>query len=202
MDLRRDILNIARQQLIEHGYSQFSLRKIATQAGCSATAIYLYFENRDALVHALIDEGFDMLYERILRASLSSNSVDDPLLRLRTIAREYIAFGLENPEYYEIMFMLNPRELTRFPTEKYRRATRNMGPFIEEVRAGIAEGRFTRVDPKYFANIVWATLHGGVAVVLARRLDVRMDRGEFLEQLLNNCLEQLVCVCVKDSVAI
>jgi AcrR family transcriptional regulator len=192
MDLRRQILNQARQQLIEQGYSHFSLRKIASQVGCSATAIYIYFDNRDALVHSLIDEGFDMLYDRLDCAGRRELASDDPLERLRNISREYIAFGLENPEYYEIMFMLNPRELTRFPTEKYRRASRNLDPFIRELNAGMADGRFRQVNAKRFANSVWAAIHGGVAIVLARRLDIRIDRKEFLEELLENSLKGLV----------
>jgi AcrR family transcriptional regulator len=192
MDLRREILNTARQHLIEQGYSHFSLRKIASQIGCSATAIYIYFDNRDALVHALIDEGFDMLYERLQCAGQTPLSDDDPVGRLRRIGEEYIAFGLENPEYYEIMFMLNPRELARFPTEKYRRASRSLQPFISELDAGIREGRFRQVSPKRVANLVWAVLHGGVAIALARRLDIRIDRHEFLAELLENSLRTLV----------
>src|SRR5512133_530575 len=111
MDLRRQILDASRRILIEQGYGSLSLRRIAAQIGCSATAIYLYFENRDALVHSLIDEGFDMLYQRLLRAAAEDglDPTADPLGRLRRIGWEYIGFGLDNPEYYEIMFMLNPR---------------------------------------------------------------------------------------------
>jgi AcrR family transcriptional regulator len=188
MDLRRQILDTARGLLIEQGYAQFSLRKIASQIGCSATAIYLYFDNRDALVHALIDEGFEMLSSRIVQASQVEIVPDDPLARLRLICHEYIAFGLENPEYYEIMFMLNPQDLARFPTEKYRRASRNLEPFMNELTSGIGDGRFGPINTKHFANVVWASLHGGVAIVLAKRLDIRIDRAQFLNDLIENCL--------------
>lgn len=188
MNLRRQILDASRRILIEQGYGGLSLRRIAAMIGCSATAIYLYFDNRDALVHSLIDEGFDMLYDRVAAAAAALTDSGDPLERLRRIGWEYIAFGLENPEYYEIMFLLNPREMARFPTEKYRRASRTMEPFIDELRAGIAAGRNRAVDPRRFTNVVWATLHGGTAIVLARRLDVRIDRERFLRDLLDNAL--------------
>jgi len=188
MDLRRQILDASRQILIEQGYGALSLRRIASMIGCSATAIYLYFDNRDALVHSLIDEGFDLLYDRVASAAASPRDPHDALDGLRRIAWEYIAFGLENPEYYEIMFLLNPREMARFPTEKYRRAARSMEPFADELRAGIAAGRLRAVDPRGFVNVVWASLHGGTAIVLARRLDVRIDRERFLRALLENTL--------------
>ena len=188
MNLRRQILDASRQILIEQGYGALSLRRIASTIGCSATAIYLYFDNRDALVHSLIDEGFDLLYERVAAASRTEHSDTDPLDGLRKIAWEYIAFGLENPEYYEIMFLLNPREMARFPTDKFRRAARTMEPFVDELRAGIAAGRLRSVDSRGFVNVVWASLHGGISVVLARRLDVRIDRERFLRELLDNAL--------------
>ena len=187
MDLRRQILDASRRILIEQGYGALSLRRIASMIGCSATAIYHYFDNRDALVHSLIDEGFDMLYERVVAAA-AERSDGVALERLRRIGWEYIAFGLENPEYYEIMFMLNPREMARFPTEKYRRAERSMEPFAEVLLAGIATGRLRAVDPRRFVNVVWATLHGGTSIVLAQRLDVRIDRERFLRDLLDNAL--------------
>jgi AcrR family transcriptional regulator len=193
MDLRRQILDTARSLLIGQGYSGLSLRRIASQIGCSATAIYLYFDNRDALVHSLIDEGFDMLYQRVLAASLSEQGRSVAGIgRLRRIAWEYIAFGLDNPEYYEVMFMLNSKDLARYPTEKYRRASRSMEPFIDELRRGIARGELREVDPRRFASIVWASMHGGVAIVLARRLDVRTNRQRFLYDLLDNALRGLI----------
>lgn len=191
MDLRRQILDTSRELLIEQGYGGLSLRRIAAKIGCSATAIYLYFDNRDALVHSLIDEGFDMLYERVAAVAASGNDHDDSLERLRRIGWEYITFGLENPEYYEIMFLLDPREMARFPTDRYRRAARSMEPFIEELRRGIAAGRLRPVEPRSFVNVVWAALHGGTAIVLARRLDVRVDRHRFLRELLDNTLAGL-----------
>lgn len=187
MNLRRQILDASRQILIKQGYAGLSLRRIAATIGCSATAIYLYFDNRDALVHSLIDEGFDMLYDRVDKAATMSLG-DDAMERLRRIGWEYIAFGLDNPEYYEIMFLLNPNEMTRFPTEKYRRATRSMEPFVDALRAGIATGALRDVEPRRYANVVWASLHGGTAIVLAKRLDVRVDRERFLRDLLENAL--------------
>jgi AcrR family transcriptional regulator len=191
-DLRRQILDTARQILIEQGYASLSLRRIASHIGCSATAIYLYFDNRDALVHSLIDEGFALLYDRMTKAGESTTNDGDAIARLRKIAWEYISFGLENPEYYEIMFMLNPKDLTRFPTEKYRRASKSMDPFIAELRAGISDGRFRPVNLRSYANVIWASLHGGTAIVLARRLDVRIDQRQFLRELVENSLAGIV----------
>jgi hypothetical protein len=87
------------------------------------------------------------------------------------------------------MFMLNPKDLMRYPTEKYRRANRSFEPFIDELKRGIAAGAVAEVNARRFANLVWTSCHGGVAIVLAKRLDIRIDQTQFLRDLLDNCLQ-------------
>jgi len=61
-DYRREILEVARHLLVEDGYKNLSMRKIARQLACSQGTIYLYFKNKDEIFYALIDEGTEQLY--------------------------------------------------------------------------------------------------------------------------------------------
>lgn len=94
-ELRRLILDEARHLMITQGYNSLSMRKIASKAGCSATSIYLYFRNKDDLLHALIEEGFEMLRSRLVETAAT---IEDPQPRLEALCREYVQFGLLNPE--------------------------------------------------------------------------------------------------------
>ena len=68
-DLRRRILDTARHQLVQDGYQDLSMRKIASAIGYSATSIYLYFDSKDALLHALIHEGMMGLRDQLEEAA-------------------------------------------------------------------------------------------------------------------------------------
>ena len=114
-DLRRAILARTRRMLVEVGYNHLSMRKIARSVGCSATSIYLHFENKDALLHALIDEGMEQLNASLQEVAAAHA---DPAGRLEALSRSYVDFGLDNPEYYEVMFMLHPERMARYPAEK------------------------------------------------------------------------------------
>ena len=114
-DLRRAILDQARHLLVEEGYNQLSMRKIGRAVGCSATSIYLHFDGKDALIHALIDEGMTRLYDRLAAADEAAGP--DPAARLEAIARAYVRFALDNPEYYQVMFQLHPERMERYPVE-------------------------------------------------------------------------------------
>ena len=59
--LRDRILQTSRSILFSKGYDAISMRKIAGLVGVSATSIYLYFENKNHLVHTLIEESVEEL---------------------------------------------------------------------------------------------------------------------------------------------
>lgn len=178
-DLRRRILDTTRHLLVTDGYKRLSMRKIARAIGYSATSIYLHFENKDALVHTLIDEGMAKMYAAF-RAVVAAHS-EDPVARLEALCRSYVDFGRENPEYYEIMYMLHPEDMARFPAEKYRRARRNLELIVDTLAEGARRGRMVVEDPLVAATAIWAALHGAVSLLFSRRLDVRVGTGDFVE---------------------
>lgn len=187
-DIRQLILETTRKMLVEYGYYAVSMRKIANLAGCGLGTIYLYFENKDVLFHTLIDEGFEKMYEQIQAAVLGTG---DPEKALRTACRAYVTFGMENPEYYEIMYQLHPDHMERYPKEKYRRARRSF-----ELIAGIIEkmavttNQTTR-NAKILSYSLWASLHGLTSILIARRLDVSINREEFIDSVIDTAIRGL-----------
>lgn len=177
-DLRGAILDATRRLLVRDGYAGLSMRKIARALGYSATAIYLHFENKDALFHALIDEGMARLYGT-LQAAVDPDAA--PPERLAAVCRAYVRFGRDNPELYEVMFMLHPEHMARYPAEKYRRARRSLDLLAEMLSEGAASGTLEAPAPRVAASAVWAMLHGAVSLVLARRVDVRIDDADFVD---------------------
>ena len=184
-DLRRTILDHTRHLLVEEGYNNLSMRKIARGVGCSATSIYLHFESKDDLFHALIDEGFARLNEALQETAAAHT---DPLDRLDALSRRYVHFGLDNPELYEVMFLLHPERMARYPAEKYRRARRNLEFFAEALRDGADTGQFDVDDPAVAASVLWASLHGAAALLLARRMDVRIERDAFVDAVVRHAM--------------
>jgi len=188
-DLRRAILDTTRHLLLEEGYNALSMRRIARSVGCSATSIYLHFESKDALVHALIDEGMDRLFQALEDAAPSDAP---PLARVEALCRVYVRFGLENPEYYEVMFLLHPERMARYPAEKYRRARRNLECFAAAIQEGAEAGLIgDDQDVEVATSVLWTALHGAVALLLARRIDVRIDQETYVESVIRYALTGL-----------
>ena len=187
-DLRRAILDEARRVLIERGYPGLSLRPIAREVGCTATSIYLYFENKDALIHALIDEGMELLHSRLDAAAAGD---EGPRERMARLARAYLDFGLENPEYYEIMFMLHPERMERYPADRYRKARRNLEMFHDEMVAALGPEGVNGRDTTTESTLVWTSLHGTVSLLIAHRVDISIDREALIESAVLQALRWL-----------
>lgn len=176
--LRDAILGAARRLIGREGYRDVSIRRIARAARCSVSTIYLYFENKDALIHALIYEGFERWHRETLAIV---ERPAPPIERLEALCRRYVEFGLENPEWYEVMYLFRPERIARYPKELYRRTRRPM-ELAAALVAESAPDRYRNAEEARVAtHVAWALLHGVVSTILAQRLDSRIPRSEYVE---------------------
>ncbi len=180
--LQSAILDEARQLLLAEGSGALSTRRIARAVGCTATSIYLYFENKEALLYVLVDEGFELLHgslESAYREASEAHPAGEQ--RLRALARAYVAFGLQQPAYYEVMFRMAPEPLSEFPNDSYVRARRSLeliGRAIDEARTA---SNLEPVCSSTAATLLWSSLHGLLSLLSNRRIDQRLDPTELLE---------------------
>src|SRR5262245_14902244 len=100
--LRRVILNEAGELFLDQGYEGFSMRRVAERIGYSATTIYRYYEDKDDLLFAVVNEGFSEFARQLTEAA---EGVSNPLKRLEALGHAYVRFGLNNQVYYQMMFM-------------------------------------------------------------------------------------------------
>jgi len=185
-DLRRRILDTARHLLVQEGYQDLSMRKIADAIGYSATSIYLYFDSKDALLHALIHEGMMGLRDQLRETA--AQHPEAPVRRMRALCRCFVEFGLDNPEYYEIMFQLRPERMERYPPEKYRQARENLQFFAQALEEGVEKEIFEVEDTRVSASTVWASLHGTISLLLADRVDVQIDPDAFIDTAIRQAI--------------
>jgi len=100
--LRQDILNTARQILLEERSNQLSMRRVAERIDHTPTTIYLHFKDKSDLLFNLCEEVHGKVAE-IMQAV--GAGIQDPVEWLRAAFRSYIEFGLSQTERYRIAFM-------------------------------------------------------------------------------------------------
>lgn len=99
----RELLDIARRHLREVGAAGLSLRAIARECGLVSSAVYRYFENRDALLTVLILEAYDALGESV-EQSESVLDRSDLRGRFAEAARAIRSWALEHPHQYALIY--------------------------------------------------------------------------------------------------
>ena len=104
-ELRETILIAAREMVLEKGYGELSIRKLAEKIGYASGTIYLYFANRDELVREICVRGFSEL-GAVMEKAVERES--EPKKRLIALLKSYAEFAVENSETYRLSFMENP----------------------------------------------------------------------------------------------
>src|SRR5688572_20436871 len=115
-EIRKMILDASMKLFVEEGYENVSIRKIADLIEYSPTTVYLYFKDKNEILFNLHEMGFQKMAEYNFNTNLWD--IKNPLLRLHKMGENYLAFGLNNPEFYDLMFIQRaPMEALETMTE-------------------------------------------------------------------------------------
>lgn len=159
---RQRILDAARELFVENGYDAVTMRKIAEQIEYSPTAIYLHFEDKEALMTELSLCDFEAFAAQFRRVPLNV----DPVARLHGFGEALIGFAVENPNQYRLLFMTqrpepNEAAMARKPQEDAYHL------MIHAVMAAQKQGCLhPSWDVDLIAQTLWGSMHGLVALHL------------------------------------
>jgi AcrR family transcriptional regulator len=149
-EIRRKILDAAREQFATEGYEKVTMRGIADAIEYSPTTIYHHFEDKDDVVRCLCDEDFG----RLLQAFEAVEPPEDAVEWIRQIGLAYARFGLAHPNHYRFMFMT--------PAKAH---LKQEGVLRTAVAKAMEQGRLRGDDIDAVAQVLWSSLHGAVALL-------------------------------------
>jgi AcrR family transcriptional regulator len=178
-ELRQAILDAAQELFLSQGYAGLSMRLVAEKIGYTPTTIYLYFNDKDDLLFAVMDQAYDRFTSDLERAYATPA---DPLTRLRNLAHTYIRFALQQKEAYQLIFLQRPDFLLQWKagTRQPRAAS------LAFLKAAITEAQQAGViqtgDVDLQSDVFWASIHGAASLAITMpalfahgRLDQTME---------------------------
>ncbi|WP_423917022.1 TetR/AcrR family transcriptional regulator [Caballeronia sp.] len=148
--MRNAILDAARAIMLRDGFDALSMRKIADVIGYSPASLYLHFEGRDAIAHALCGEG----HAQLMAALRSVDPAASPASRLTAMGHAYVAFARKHPQIYQLIFMEN---------SAYTAAAMGQGADGATTLSILSDpltALCTEENRLAAAEILWAALHG------------------------------------------
>lgn len=163
-ELRQAILHAAGELFLEQGYERFSLRKVAERIGYSPTTIYLYFRDKDDLLFNVVDEGFVRFSQQLIA---EAERQEDPWERIIALGRAYVAFGLQNPVYYQLMFMQRADFLTHTSEGESQPRIASFQVLRQAVQQAIDAGILRPGDAESYSDVLWALVHGMVSLAIS-----------------------------------
>lgn len=196
---RNALLNAAKKTFFENGYKSTTIKDITDRANVSIGTFYLYFDNKLEIYKNVLYEGILQL-ENHLRNSVKSLDPDKESAEtlLKTLAYAYIEFYLKNPEYFDIIAVLNLTEdelrenHSRISREIHIKA-RDILRFIESIiRLGKQKREFSIENTGAAATGIWGLLEG--ILILENRKNLillKQDLKELLEFSLKSFIKGL-----------
>src|SRR6266516_2377176 len=173
------ILQAAVEIASEEGWQAVTIRRVAERIEYSPSAIYKYFEDKEAILFALLLQGFQQML-----ATLESISAQerDPAARLRQIATVYWDFAWYHPALYQLMYDLKGKMHEVKAAKVALLITR-----IAIVEWCQANG-VSMVDLDAAVDILMHTIHRPVALTMTQHIDGGPTRAKELLSLAVNDL--------------
>jgi AcrR family transcriptional regulator len=174
-DLRDALIEAAQEILEANGLAALSLRGVARCAGVSPAAPYHHFPDKQALLDAVAERGFDALTAAM---TTRMDKVSGGAARLDASGIGYVAFAVANPALFGLMFSTvgqNPTAATSLDSARQRA----YAVLQDTVAACSPNGD---ADAAEFLRL-WALVHGIAKLVLegcVRPADFGLADGEAL----------------------
>lgn len=189
------ILSAACDIYLLEGYQGMSMRKVAEKAGISPTAIYRHYENKEALHHQVLREGFRTFDSYLQPALVGKTALD----RLNLAAERFFAFATEQKKYYEILFLTMDHTVEhKVKGALVKDATVSKVFMVDRVRDCMLEGSLKQDDPEEVATLLLATCNGFFGFYVSKKAsdtpqEMKAKYDRMYRRLLNGLTRGLTC---------
>jgi len=100
-DLRQALLDATLRLVDQHGPQGFTLRAAARAAGVTAGATYHHFEDKEALLAAVAEEGFELFRQALQEAA--QRAAPSARERSHNVGVAYVLFAVQHPTRFRVM---------------------------------------------------------------------------------------------------
>lgn len=155
------ILETAKSIIMQEGLGGLSIRKITTRIDYSPGIIYHYFKDKNALVDALLFEGYMKIVNEI--GAVEQPVPADPALHLRLVMKRFVATALDQHVIYRLFLLSDSPEIlkrTSVLQKGISETSPSMKRLTEQLRMGMEMGVFRTNDPELTAQVLWSAVFG------------------------------------------
>jgi AcrR family transcriptional regulator len=163
-DTREMVVETAFEACRRRGPEGVSMRQIGQTLGISAPALYYHFENRQDLLDAVANHGFEQFEKQL--ANIKART---PRGRILAILDEYRAFAAAHQKLFGLMFVEPRPGARRYPDDFAAGHSSVFNALQSAVEDYKASNKHVKDSSLEVAHDLWALTHGHIMLWLAGR---------------------------------
>ncbi len=145
-DVKNSILDSAREEFLEKGFTGGSLNSIASRADLSKGAIYSYFKSKNDLFYHLVSSTIEYLQDYINKIYSNKDSmkwINDFEMSMEEFRRFSKEVVMKDKEFKLLFFCAEGSELSEFREDLIQQYHKTFNEFLENT--GLGENAFTEM---------------------------------------------------------
>lgn len=186
--LREALLLAAVDILQTQGIDGLSLRALAKATGVSQAAPYAHFEDKDALLAAIAEIGFQRLAMQMVEDAIGSYTVHE---RIEKLITSYIRFASDNRPLFNLMFGRELSDLKKYPT-----LAMTAGKSYSLISSALSGRQGDAEETRFLTVSIWSLCQGLTTLIIEGRLDIAQFNtasvDEFVKKTVRLFAPQLV----------
>lgn len=173
-DLREALIKAGRAILEKDGIDALTLRACARKAGVSHAAPQHHFAGIHDLLADIAATGFEDFVRSLDKAAAGAPS---PVERLKAMGHGYVAFALERPAVYQLMFGVAA------PLSSERLRAAKVAAWVQ--LANLVSEAAGPDDTEAKSMQVWAAVHGFAMLAISQRLPPMVNVPKALKRVVD-----------------
>jgi TetR/AcrR family fatty acid metabolism transcriptional regulator len=163
-----EIIEAARRVIMDVGYPDASMDRIAQAAGVAKGTLYLYFKNKDELLARTFAEEHDHMMDNLRK---SAQSVTGYTKQLRSLVHATMKHAIDHQAFRQAL--VGAPDISPFGTSvasiEIRREIEDYGGFVAEIiEQGMRAGEFREGNAAKFAMYLTQLVAGAVTTLLRK----------------------------------
>jgi AcrR family transcriptional regulator len=170
---RAEMLDAAEELYAKVGWDAVTMDRVARTARLSRALLYVYFRDKNDLLHAITERALIELRERFVAAAgQHAKGID----QVQAIGRAYVLFQQEKPYRFDACSRFHAHQAEGYPAEDACAAAGDavIAVIVAALRQGQADGSIRQDigQPMQVCIMLWAFTHGLIQIATNKTVEI------------------------------
>jgi AcrR family transcriptional regulator len=180
-ELRSALIEAALEILGSGGMDALSLRVLARATGVTQAAPYSHFRDKDDLLAAVAETGFQRLALQMAEEATGQHGVQE---RIEKLMGAYVRFAVNNKPLFQLMFSRELSVMKNYPT-----LAMTAGKSYSLISAALAQRGAAADDTRFLTVAIWSLCHGLTTLVVDEKIKLEQfgagDTDAFIRRIVD-----------------